>query len=90
MSELQSPFEPLHNTPLLPSSEMDAVGEDVSGPIDFIEYHPNNLNKYIKVDMSKIQTIEDVKLVLATLQLACTEDMFDTFKISHLKGEVAD
>ena len=85
MSELESPFEPLRNTPVLPSSEMDAVGEDVSGPLELV-IDPN-YNKYFKVDMSKIKDIEDIKNVLSALRLQCTDDVFDEFNIRHLKSE---
>jgi hypothetical protein len=84
MSELESPFEPLQNTPLLPSSEMDAVGEDVSGPLE-LTFTSSPESKYYKVDMSQIRDIEDVKNVLAALRLQCTDDVFEEFNIKHLK-----
>jgi hypothetical protein len=90
-SLLESPFKALETTPLLPESEMSATGEDVSEALSngtgTYSFELPKEPKYFKVDMDKIQNLEDVKLVLSALQLACTEDMFETFKIEHLKGE---
>jgi len=88
-SLLESPFKALETTPLLPESEMTATGEDVSEALSNGTYSfdlPKE-PKYFKVDMDKIQNLEDVKLILSALQLACTEEMFEVFNITRFKGE---
>ena len=72
---------------LLPPNEVDAVGADVSGPIENMTFGYTKQSMFYKIEIDKIQTLEDIKLVLKTLGLSCTEEAIKGNGLEHLMGD---
>jgi hypothetical protein len=64
---------------------MEAKHEDIAVPIqEFSFAQPDDRPSFHKIDVSKVQNLDDVKKILAALELACTYDIVQKHGLEFL------